>query len=361
MDLGSGKVLQSTGVDVVYPAAVKNDVRVTTLPTLAPTASSKAYQMIQVDDTESSTWLLVLGGVILVVAVILFCLFMWYLKDKQHRQLEQYKRRKNHRSDVMHGRAKTLTPGSEESPMFYEGMQPELVGPSPSNSVFHINAFGSGFIEDEGVDEDGPADLEDEDPNAKFKLHSVDTGPRPLIKAKTTARYADTSGPRPQAKAVARARLSSVARMVGHTSTTRNELVDAGTIETAAAETSDAATTPAGAALPASIQPRTTSGATRALPVLSVVPGNAAATAAAKGAGSTQRALPKLVGVRPSTPPRARGARRAGAAMPAGWKAAWDPASKRTFYINAATGERTWTRPTATPRVRSTTPPRRAS
>ena len=70
---------------MVYPAAVKNDVRVTTLPTLAPTASSKAYQMIQVDDTESSTWLLVLGGVILVVAVILFCLFMWYLKDKQHR------------------------------------------------------------------------------------------------------------------------------------------------------------------------------------------------------------------------------------------------------------------------------------
>ena len=60
----------------------------------------------------------------------------------------------------------------------FPGMQPELVGPSPSNSVFHINAFGSGFIEDEGVDEDGPADLEDEDPNAKFKLHSVDTGPR---------------------------------------------------------------------------------------------------------------------------------------------------------------------------------------
>jgi len=42
-------------------------------------------------------------------------------------------------------------------------------------------------------------------------------------------------------------------------------------------------------------------------------------------------------------------AQNASASLPAGWTAAVDPGSGRTYYVNATTGQTSWEVPTATP------------
>lgn len=50
-------------------------------------------------------------------------------------------------------------------------------------------------------------------------------------------------------------------------------------------------------------------------------------------------------------------AQNATSALPAGWTAAVDPTSGRTYYVNATTGQTSWEVPTETPAVAATVAP----